>query len=200
MKKLWLALAAALCLAGCGQAEPAKPESYLQPAQLTQEEEAILKLAGGPEPAIFAFAVDGQVQTVQVRTWLLQDGEWEQQSGSLCALAEGEGRISLALGDLSRYAREGVQQGDATSATSWEAPEDARLPEGLSRTTTRLTQQVPIAYGQEIPLAVQIFSSQNAVHAYDVEAFFTPEKYAQWGHEAVYAVTACFWAQGQGAG
>ena len=192
-----LLLAGALCLAGCGQpAAPSESEMYLQPAKLTQEESNILKLVGGSEPSIFTFSADGRLEAVQVRAWLLQDGAWEQQSGDFCVLDGGEGRLSLELEDLSRHWELGIQQGEDTSYTSWTAPEEATFS-GLSRTTSLLSEQVPLVYGEEIPLAVQIFSSQNMVHAYDVQTFFAPEEYAQWGHEAVYAVTACFLREGE---
>lgn len=64
--------------------------------------------------------------------------------------------------------------------------------EGMSVTTSKRTSPVEVVYEQEIPLAIQILTAKDAVHSYDVDAFFQPERYAPYGYEHIYAVTVMF--------
>lgn len=195
MKKV-LALFAllALVLGGCSADTPAM---YIQPAELTEEEESIAKLLGADtDQHLFDVVLDGTAKKVSVRTYELIDGQWELFSGGgRTSLEEGErtGRMAFVFNNLRGDFREAVQFEKGFSAVSWHGPEEKEEePEGMSKTTALLSNRTEIVYEQEIPLAVQINTTKNEVSSYDPEYFFQPEEYAKFGYEHVYALTVTF--------
>lgn len=194
MKKAF-ALLALLALVLCGCTAEAAPEMYIEPAQLSEEEEAVAKLLGADtDQHLFDVVLDGTAKTVSVRTYELVDGAWELRSGGGgMALKEGEkrGRMAFGFEDLRGSLRKAVQFGDDFFASSHEIPEE-ETEEKLGRTTSFLSNRTEIVYGQEIPLAIQINTSKNEVVSYFTEYFFQPEEYEKFGYEHVYALTVTF--------
>ena len=128
MKKAF-ALLALLALVLCGCTTEAAPEMYIEPAQLSEEEEAVAKLLAA--------------KTVSVRTYELVDGAWELRSGGGgMALKEGEkrGRMAFGFEDLRGSLRKAVQFGDDFFASSHEIPEE-ETEEKLGRTTSFLSNR-----------------------------------------------------------
>ena len=83
MKKLLFSLLSILMLifllSGCTPQQE-KVGSYLEKAELTEEEINILKLAEAQEPLLFDFTVNtGKSFTIQ--TFELQDGQWVASQG-----------------------------------------------------------------------------------------------------------------------
>ena len=60
----------------------------------------------------------------------------------------------------------------------------------MGSATSTLADRSDIAYEQEIPLVIQIITSKNEIHSYDVSYFEHPEEYTEYEH--VYAVTVRF--------
>lgn len=192
---MWFALLV-LVLGGCS-AKADTPSMYIQPAELTEEEESIAKLLGADtDQHLFDVVLDGTAKKVSLCAYELIDGQWELFSGGGgMSLKEDEqtGRMAFGFHDLRKDFREAVQFEKNFSAVSWEAPEDEEEdPEGMSKTTALLSNRTEIVYEQEIPLAVQINTTKNEVSSYDPEYFFQPEEYAKFGYEHVYALTVTF--------
>lgn len=198
MKKAFALLALlALALSGC--TAQAAPEMYIEPAELSEEEEAIAKLLGADmDQHLFDVALDGTAEKMFVTVYQLTDGKWEPfigGNGSGMALKEGteKGRLCFGFQDLRGDFREAAQfDGNGYTATSWSSVEEPEDPEGMSRTTSYLSNRTEVVYEKEIPLAVQINTVKNQVSSYDPEYFFRPEEYEKLGYEHVYALTVTF--------
>ena len=196
MKKVIALLALlALVLSGCSSAEAA-PAMYIEPAQLSEEEEAVARLLGADtDQHLFDVALDGTAKTVSVNTYVLEEGRWELVTGGGgMALKEGvkQGRMAFGFEDLRGECREAVQFGKDFTAVKYGSPEEPEDPEGMGRTTAFLSNQTEIVYEREIPLAIQINTTRNEVLSYDPEYFFQPEEYEKFGYEHVYALTVTF--------
>lgn len=194
MKAALPALLALLALALGGCTAEAAPEMYIEPAQLSEEEEAVAKLLGADtDQHLFDVALDGTAKKVSVSTYELVDGAWEPLSGGGgMALKEGvaEGRMAFGFQDLRGERREALQFGtDFTAVTTTPAEE---YDDTLGRTTAFLSNRTEVVYDREIPLAVQISTAKNEVLSYDPEYFFRPEEYEKLGYEHVYALTVTF--------
>lgn len=164
---------------------------YIAPASLTEAEENIVELLGlNTEQLIFDFCLDATVQSMQVNTYELIDGQWRMISGGGGQeFRDKEGRIALGFDDLGDGIRTGIQSEHHSGATAYtmEVEDDTT---GMA--TSVLSEPTEIVYEQEIPLVVQIHTSQNEIRSYSVDYFFHPEDYAQYGYEHVYAVTVLF--------
>lgn len=197
MKKALLLLMAALMLpalsACAGEArQDREPEMYIEPAQLNEDEEKMAQLLGGMDGQhIFDFSVDDSVQSLSIKLWKLEDGEWTDWQADRQMLIEGSGRIALGFEDITEGCRIAVQTQSDFSASSGSREADEELS-AMSRTTSYLTEREEIAYDKEIPLAIQIFTDKDSVSSYDVKYFEHPEEYEKLGYEGVFAVTVCF--------
>lgn len=197
MKKAFALLALlALVLSGC--TAEAAPEMYIEPAQLSEEEEAVAKLLGADtDQHLFDVVLDGTAKKVSVCTYELVDGAWELRSGGGgMALEEDDTRARLAFGfdDLRGKFRQAIQfgSGDYSAVSHAPAEEFEERNSALGRTIAFLSNRTEIVYEQEIPLAIQINTAKNEVRSYDPEYFFRPEEYEKFGYEHVYALTVTF--------
>jgi len=185
----------ALCLSACSA--QAAPAMYIQPAELTEEEEAIAKLLGADTSQhLYDIVLDGTAKKMSVRSYELIDGKWEIFSGDGGVTLKEDakkGRVAFGFEELRKDFRQAIQFGKNCSAVSWHGPEEeTEEPDGMSTTTSYLSNQTEIVYEKEIPIAVQIVTSKNEVSSYDPEYFFQPEEYEKFGYEHVYALTVLF--------
>lgn len=179
-----------LALTGCG-GETAEPSMYIEPARLTEEEENIADLLGVEDDQyIFDFVLDDNVQSMQINTYELADGEWRMiAGGGGQAFDDTAGRIALGFDMIGEGVRIAVQSDGSGGATAY-YPDPKDDFEGMGSATSFLSGRTEIVYEAEIPLAVQIVTAKNEIHSYMVEYFHSPEEYA--GYEYVYAITARF--------
>ncbi|MEY8389382.1 hypothetical protein AALC17_19300 [Oscillospiraceae bacterium 38-13] len=191
MKRMFAAALLAVLLTACGGEEAAM---YIQPAELSEEEEAVAELLGADkEQHLYDVVLDGSEKKVRTSVYKLEDGEWLPiiggGDGGISLDAEDtRGRMAFGFQDLSGNFREAVQFGTHFSAVSYQSPEEET---GGGRGISFLSERREIAYGEEIPLAVQVCGPGDMV-LYDVEYFFQPERYAELGYEEVYALTVLF--------
>lgn len=176
----------------CSSAENS-PAMYIEAAQLTEEEKQIASLLGlNTEHRIFDFVLDDRVQSMQVNTYELLDGEWRMISGGGGqAFSDAEGRIALGFDNIAEGLRIAVQSEHTGGSTTY-TPDPADDFAGMGYATSTLNDPTEIVYEQEIPLVVQIVTAKDEIHSYMVEYFHTPEEYAKHGYEYVYAITVCF--------
>lgn len=184
-----------LCLSACSA--QAAPAMYIQPAELNEEEEAIAKLLGADTSQhLYDIVLDGTAKKMSVRSYELIDGKWEIFSGGGgMALKEDakKGRVAFGFEELRKDFRQAIQFGKDCSAVGLHRPEEeTEEPDGMSTTTSYLSNRTEIVYGEEIPIAVQIITSKNEVSSYDPEYYFQPEEYEKHGYEHVYALTVLF--------
>lgn len=185
-----LALCLALLLCACAKTEPAM---YIEPAQLTQEEQNIADLLGvNLDAHIFDFQVDDTVQRMSINVYELIDGQWQLFcGGGGQSFTDAKGRILLDFDNIRESFREAVQSEHSSGSTAWESESTEDLA-GASRATSLLTQRTEIVYEQEVPLAIQIVTTKNEIRSFDPSYYFHPEDYARYGYEHVYAVTVLF--------
>ena len=197
MKKLIvlvLAMVGLLSMIGCSDIEKNAEKMYIEPAQLTEDEEKIAALLGlDTQQKIYDFVLDETVQSIQVNTYRLMDGEWKLEiGGGGQAFSDAKGRIALSFERLDEGIRIAIQSEHTGGSTKYNSERNEDLNEIGSYTTSILSEKTEFAYEEEIPLAVQIITSKNEVVSYQVDYFNSPEEYEKFGYEGVFAITVRF--------
>ena len=197
MKKLTvmvMAIVGMLSMVGCSDTEKTAEKMYIEPAQLTEEEEKIAALLGlNTQQQIYDFVLDETVQSIQVNTYRLIDGEWKLETGGGGqAFSDATGRIALSFERLDEGIRIAIQSEHSGGSTEYDSERNENLNEIGSYATSILSEKTEFAYEEEIPLAVQIITSKNQVVSYRVDYFNSPEEYEKYGYEGVFAITIRF--------
>ena len=197
MKKLIVAVLVVIgmmSMVGCSDKPKSAEKMYIEPAQLTEEEEKIAALLGlNTKQRIFDFVLDESVQSIQVNTYRLIDGEWKLETGGGGqAFSDTEGRIALAFERLDEGIRIAIQTEHTGGSTEYKSERNEDLNEIGSFATSVLSEKTEFEYEEEIPLAVQVITSSNQVVSYQVDYFNSPEEYEKLGYEGVFAITIRF--------
>ena len=197
MKKLIvivLAIVGMISMVGCSDTEKTADKMYIEPAQLTEEEEKIAALLGlNTQQKIYDFVLDETVQSIQVNTYRLIDGEWKLETGGGGqAFSDATGRIALSFERLDEGVRIAIQSEHSDGSTEYDSERNEDLNEIGSCATSILSEKTEFAYEEEIPLVVQIITSKNEVVSYRVDYFNSPEEYEKYGYEGVFAITIRF--------
>ena len=187
MKRMMLCLLTALLVLTLSSCSAKKPKMYIEPAQLSAEEQSLVKLIG-EDSRLFDFKLDGEAKSVKICVYRLENGAWVQASGGGEFFNRGkEGRLALTFEKLSDDIRTAIADDGAVSMER-KVPEEMDLKD-YGRATAVLNERKAAAWGEEIPLVMQVFSTKEVFSDYGPENFFTPEKL---DYEHVYAVTVCF--------
>ncbi len=202
---LLLAALMALTLTACGGDKDKDKETdgdmTIQPAQLTEEEQALADLLalGMGSHHIFSFQVKG-AKSVQLQVYELVDGEWSLlQSPGGAGLSAENGRIALSFGKLTDGARVAIQCDGQVFSNEFRI-EPADDVSGMSFGTSTLGKgPTDVELDQEIPLALQVATSTGELRMYQVDYFEMPRELAKAGYEHIYAITATFSAKNFGA-
>ena len=197
MKKLIVAVLVVIgmmSMVGCSDVPKSAEKMYIEPAQLTEEEEKIAALLRlNTKQRIFDFVLDESVQSIQVNTYRLIDGEWKLETGGGGqAFSDMDGRIALDFERLDEGIRIAIQSEHTGGSTEYESERNEDLNEIGSFATSVLSEKTDIVYEEEIPLAVQVITSSNQVMSYQVDYFNSPEEYEKLGYEGVFAITIRF--------
>jgi len=182
---LAIALAALYAINHKGMLPGAKPAMYIDPA----EDRA---LRNESFQQTYDFRMDDTLKSVVMEVWELKDGQWTDLGGGRIAASLCEGQFSLAFNDLPKgitYSVEGASYTYTVNkdfATGFASDADSRLY------TTMLTQLKEITYETPIPVAMQIYTTNQSPEYIGVDFFHQPEKLASEGHDHVYAVTLAF--------
>ena len=197
MKKLIvivLAIVGMISMVGCSDTEKTVDKMYIEPAQLTEEEEKIAALLGlNTQQQIYDFVLDETVQSIQVNTYRLIDGEWKLETGGGGqAFSDATGRIALSFERLDEGIRIAIQSEHSGGSTEYDSERNEDLNEIGGYATSILSEKTEFAYEEEIPLVVQIITSKNEVVSYQVDYFNSPEEYEKFEYEGVFAITVRF--------
>ena len=145
------------------------------------------------EQRIYDFTLDESVQSIQVNTYRLMDGEWKLEAGGGGqAFSDTTGRIALGFERLDEGNRIAIQSEHTDGSTEYKSERNEDLNEIGSFATSVLSGKAEVVYEKEIPLAVQIITSKNEVVSYKVDYFHSPEEYEKLGYEGVFAITVRF--------
>lgn len=168
-------------------------QMYIEEAHLTEEENKIATLLGNDQKHhLYDFRTDDTVKSIQINTYELLDGEWHMVTGGGgLAFEDAEGRLGLSFDKLADGLRVALQSKHTNDTTSYVKENEPDVT-GMACVTSFLSGQTEVVYEQEIPLVIQIITSKDEVHSYDVDYYFRPEEYAKYDYESVYAVTILF--------
>lgn len=166
----------------------------IQPAKLTKEEENIAKLLDDNAPQhIFDFTVDDTIESFKVNVYRLEDGQWELVSGAGGqAYEDSSGRLALTFDNLGEKLRVSIQGENDGGSSFYEREPESIIKEASGNAYMLLAGSTTIEYEKEIPLAIQVFSSEQNFSVFEVDSFYHPEEYASQNYAGVYAVTICF--------
>ena len=195
---LLLAALMALTLTACGAALKKDKNTAMSIAhvQLSEEEAALAELLALDleNYHILTFQAKG-AKTLQFNTYELVGGEWNRvQGGGGAELSAESGRIALTFGKMTDGVRLAFQTEGQLMSSSIQ-PEPGDDVSAMTFATSMLGESKAIALEEEIPLVVQIVTSKNEIHSYEVSYFGMPREYAKYGYEHVYAITVTFSAQ-----
>ncbi|MDO5378706.1 MAG: hypothetical protein Q4G52_10265 [Clostridia bacterium] len=193
-KRAMLLAAAAFALAllaGCHGLE-AKPAMFIETAKLSEKEERLAELLGAKQ-GLYDFLVDDAVDHMSVNVYRLSaEGQWERYSGGGIFAISKSGRLAIQFERLENGITVGIQSDGETGRSSYHLAEaKEETPPEMARITTSLSGVCEIVYEQEVPIALQIETAQDAVSG-DLSWFETPERFVQEGIESVYVVTVTF--------
>ena len=198
---LFLAAALALSLAGCGMNEDKNKDKdggmTIAHAQLTGEEQKLADLLalGMESHHIFSFQAKG-AKSLHFNVYELVDGEWSPlPGGGGGGLSEESGRIALTFGKMTEGVRLAYQTEQDNISTSFQITPADDVSNMAFATSTLDTAPTVIELDQEIPLVIQIATSQNELRMYKVDYFGMPRELAKTGYEHIYAITVTFSVQ-----
>ena len=195
---LLAAALAALALTGCGAQKKTEQEDAgtmtISPALLSEEETALLELlnVGLDAQRIFDYQVEG-AKSVRLRAYELAGNDWNCVVHGAVEAANGAGRVALTFGKIAEGVR--MAYSDGSGLFSREFTMEAGDLSGIAFATSALTGPTPIELDKEIPLVLQIGTSQGEFSTYGVDYFGMPRELAKHGYEHVYAITITFSAQ-----
>lgn len=167
---------------------------YIEPAQLSTEEENLGKLLGlDSDHVIYDFVLEDGVQTMEVNTYVLNDGKWDMISGGGQKFEDTTGRLALGYDKIAEGVRIAVQSDNESGATSYAPTPTTNVDYSqLAIATAKLDKRTEMVFDEEIPLVVQIMTSKNEIRTFSTEQFFEPNSLEEQGHEYVYAITVRF--------
>lgn len=191
---LFFVITAMICIVGCSDTPEKVNKMYIEPAQLTEEEERIAALLElNTKQRIFDFVLDETVQSIQVNTYRLIDGEWKLETGGGGqAFSDAKGRIALGFERLDDGIRIAIQSEHTGGSTEYKSERNEDLAEIGGFATSILSEKKEFNYEEEIPLAVQVITSKNEIVSYQVDYFNSPKEYEKLGYEGVFAITIRF--------
>ena len=162
-----------ISMIACLGAQKNEENMYIEPAQLTEEEKEIASLLGlNTEHRIFDFSLDESVQSIQVNTYRLVDGEWKLETGGGGqAFSDTEGRIALGFKRLDEKMRIAIQSEHTGGATEYKSGCNEDLKEIGGFATSILSEKKEFVYEEEIPLVIQVITSKNEIHSYQVAKY-----------------------------
>lgn len=167
---------------------------YIKLDTLTREEESYCEIAQETlgqscEGYAYQVATDDSVSYMEVRTYELKDGQWNERAvlGREEELTAGKHRVYMAFDRLP--AGIVVQTGSFANSFQPELSEDISDLEGCGIVGPSRAEIVP---GEEIPLVVECYGLGASVEGCELEDFFSPEDLAVKGYDYVNAVTIYF--------
>ena len=165
-------------------------QMYIQKAKLTKEEQSLIELIGVESiPYILDFSVDDTIQSLQINTYELVNNKWNLLSGGAQQLNKTTGRIAFTFENVGLGLKLAIEN---EGFNSYETKADFNF-KGLSTANSYLINRKTIKYDQEIPLVIQVHTSQNGVSCLLPEyGFYQPQLYKDLGYEKIYAITCLF--------
>ncbi len=186
--ELVIVLAAGIILWQINQEKPFfqhKPAMYLEPVEAQPLHQSSFNQT-------YDFRMDGTLNSVVMEVWELADGQWTVLGGGRIGASLKEGQFALSFDHLPKAVTYSVSGASYTYTVNKDFAVDA-MPAADSRLYTTLrTQLQEISYETPIPMAIQMFTSNQNPQSIGVDFFHQPDLLAAEGHDHVYAVTLTF--------
>ncbi len=190
MKKMLsavLIVALVMVICGCSAKEPGQGVS---PYEMSDKEKALLSSLGlENDVCIINFKTPENARSLDVRAWILEDGEWVSSGGvglSGWNDAGSEGTLSILLEDRHVIRLNVNMKG----RSSFKTEEIEREMEISASAIGFLTEFREIEVNNEIPVAIMIYSSSTRMKDYSIDSYFEPSVFEE--TEMVQAVTIKF--------
>lgn len=178
MKRLFIfILSSLMILAGCQNISDTPKDMYITPAQLTDGEKQISKMASSRSYSnFFDYKVNDTIKALRVDIYrLAEDGSWQYE----------EGGYSNMITEESREARLMIQRnqtdysltmatGTANGHTSWNNNQSKDYSNG-GYSHSVLEEPQSIVLGGEIPLIIEIFSPEGKISGAQVDKYYETE-------------------------
>lgn len=192
MKKLTaFLLLLALLLAGCTRPS-VSPKMWIEPASLSEKEQNLADLLGmNSTHRLFDFSLADGAQSVRFNIYELTDGHWQSVSGGGHTLTASSGRLAMSAENPAFDFRIAIQCGQDVFSSKQTASETLDFS-GMSRASASLSHRAEVLWNQEIPIFLQIVTSKTEIRTLDPEFFHTPEVFAPYDHDHIYAATVQF--------
>lgn len=175
-------------------AEPS--QMYIEKAQLSDKESKLVTLLNIDRTNnIYDFVVDDTVKSLEITVYRLADGKWNVHSQDRYAVSEPKGRIGFFYNKLYGETRISLQNLQGTTSSATRSLENFEGIDPLGYAGTTLSNRHSIALQEEIPIAVQIFSSSDTISCILPDSIKELMDYyinTDEGHEAVFAATIKF--------
>lgn len=166
----------------------------IEKSKLSKDEKNIFELTKvNTSVEIWDYDVDETIKSISFNCYELdENNKWQAISGGGSLLAEAkQGRISLAFDKILDGIKISIQGKNGTISSSHESENSVDL-KSMSYTTSFLSSQSNIEIDKEIPIAIQIFDSDNEIFSGDVNKFYEPNEFEKYNYDHVYAVTITF--------
>ncbi len=185
-----------LMFAACKNQNTDSPQMYIEKAALSEQESNIASLFNIDDTnKIYDFVVDDTIKSLEITGYKLTDGKWDVYFKDKLALSEPKGRIGFFYDKLYKETRISFQNSQGTSSSSRKSSENFEDLESLGYSGMTLSDRHSIVCQEEIPVALQIFSSKNSISCIlrsSIEELMDYYENTEPDHEAVFAVTVKF--------
>ncbi len=183
------------CDGGKDKDQETEGDMTIQPALLSEEENALLELLGVEmgNYRIFDFQLkeNSGVQSMGTTVYELVDGDWKPIAQEHKAFTDPEGRIALTVGKVTDGVTTSVQSASSGGSSTY-VPTLEEDVSGMAFATSKLSGSASIELDREIPLMLQVATAKSEFTTYEVDYFGMPRELAKHGYEHVYAVTVMF--------
>lgn len=162
-----------------------KPAMYMEPVETQPLHPASFNQT-------YDFRMDDGVKSVVMEIWELEDGQWTDLGVGRIGASLQEGQFSLSFNDLPKGVTYFVDGASYTYTVDKDFAVDFVPAPDNGLYTTMLSQLQEITYETPIPVALQIYTTNQNPQFIGTHFFHQPEKLASEGHDHVYALTLTF--------
>ena len=194
MKKIMIAVLVAVAMVvfvGCSSTNKLE-DMQIRIAQLTKEESDIVNLLGSAnDNKIYEYQLDENIKTIAVNYYeLSSDATWVSDGGLKSEVTTPTGKIFIENFGVEGAGRIAIQTENGISSLILADEYHEKNRDTSISSVTSWGEIADIVKGEQIPLGIQVVSSENGIASYDVASFFDTTLLE--GNDSVYAVTVTF--------
>lgn len=163
---------------------------YIEVSKLTEEENDLVDLLNiDSRNLMYDFELDETVKTLQVNMYQLKDDGWKMFARDNESFKDESGRMALSFDKIIESYRIAIQS-DSNTRSSEQLTKV--LNENYEVETSSLKERKEIEYEKEIPIIIQVLSSEEISDSIEIDSFYSPEVYEDKEYDSIYAITVMF--------